>query len=102
MRMLSASSQALVFSFFRNSRVRDGKSATSMPFELFQWIAYVAIIFIAWAPVWGQSATTISGTVKDPTGATVAGAIITLVDGKTSSKRQVPTGEAGEYVFSGL
>ena len=50
----------------------------------------------------GQSAATISGTVKDPTGATVAGAIVTLVDGKTSSKLQVPTGEAGQYVFSGL
>ena len=32
----------------------------------------------------------------------MAGAIVTLVDGKTSAKRQVPTGEAGEYVFSGL
>jgi len=102
MRNLSALSQVLVFSFFWDRRVGDSQSAACRPFELFRSIACVAIILLASASVRGQSATTISGTVKDPTGATVAGAIVTLVDGKTSGKRQVPTGEAGEYVFSGL
>src|SRR5215472_10451007 len=47
-----------------------------------------------------QARTTLSGTIKDPTGAVVARAVVTLMDTKTLVKKQTAANEAGAYVFT--
>jgi hypothetical protein len=50
-------------------------------------------------PVMGQSTSTgtVSGLVTDPTGASVAGAEVTLVDAATNTSRTQVTNDAGRY-----
>jgi Carboxypeptidase regulatory-like domain len=52
---------------------------------------------------WGQKDTgTIVGTVKDPTGAVIAGAKVTVTDVERGQTFTATTSEAGEYVASPL
>src|SRR5438552_1964735 len=48
----------------------------------------------------GQAATSVSGTIKDPTGGVVGKAVVTLTDDKTSIKRSVLSDAAGIYLFN--
>jgi iron complex outermembrane receptor protein len=54
------------------------------------------------ATVWAQSPATLSGTVKDPTGAAVPKAVVSLTETKTATKHQAVTDESGAYSFTGL
>lgn len=45
---------------------------------------------------------TLRGTVKDPTGALVQGATVTVISERTKAERKVTTGDDGVYVFSSL
>lgn len=55
------------------------------------------------APAFAQAdAGSISGTVKDASGAVVAGATVTAKNQATSVERSAQTGEAGQYVIPGL
>jgi iron complex outermembrane recepter protein len=47
-----------------------------------------------------QSLSTISGSVKDPTGAVVVQAVVSITDSKTSTKKQTVTDDAGAYSFT--
>jgi iron complex outermembrane receptor protein len=47
-----------------------------------------------------QNLAIISGIVKDPTGAVVVQAVVSLTDSKTSTKRQTLTSDAGAYLFT--
>ena len=54
-------------------------------------------------PAYGQAeAGTVSGTVKDATGAVVAGAMVTAKNLATSAERTVQSGENGQYGIPGL
>ncbi|MFZ0686850.1 MAG: TonB-dependent receptor [Terriglobales bacterium] len=54
-------------------------------------------------PVFGQAeAGSISGTVKDPTGAVIAGATITIKNLANGSERNSKTGSTGEYLIPGI
>jgi iron complex outermembrane receptor protein len=57
---------------------------------------------IAGSLVFGQSGTALSGVVKDPTGAVVGNAAITLTESKTAAKRSTLSSEAGAYTFPSL
>jgi uncharacterized surface anchored protein len=65
-------------------------------------IAFTLVLFgLTAGPALGQEATaTISGTVKDPSGAVVAGAVVTLTNSQTNSSRQTETGADGSYLFT--
>jgi len=55
------------------------------------------------APVWGQVETgTISGTVRDTSGAAVAGATVMVRNTATSAERSTTTGDSGQYTIPGL
>jgi hypothetical protein len=45
---------------------------------------------------------TVTGTMKDPTGAVVAGATVTLVNEQTGSERQTTTNDEGVYLLEGV
>src|SRR6266850_5089623 len=49
--------------------------------------------------VYGQSATSLRGTVTDPSGAVIPEAIVSLTNAGTGLKRQVLTGADGVYQF---
>src|ERR1700716_3776309 len=63
-----------------------------------------AAVFMLLAGVLGvaQTTSTLSGTLKDPTGAVVSKAIVTLVDTKSNAQRQTPTSDSGIYTFTGV
>ena len=55
------------------------------------------------APLWAQVETgSISGTVRDTSGAAVAGATVTARNVATSAERSVTTGDNGQYTIPGL
>jgi hypothetical protein len=65
------------------------------------FVVCFALILLT-AAAFGQAASSISGTIKDPTGATVAKAVVTLTDDKTSAKRSALSSEAGVYTFTDI
>ncbi|HWE51118.1 MAG TPA: TonB-dependent receptor [Bryobacteraceae bacterium] len=58
-----------------------------------------AIALLATAIVWGQASTSLRGTIKDPSGAVVSDAAVSLTDAATGSLRKVVTDASGSYQF---
>jgi len=70
---------------------------------VFKAVLLLMIVALAIAPVWGQVDTgTISGTVRDTSGAAVAGATVTARNVNTSAERSVTTGDNGQYTIPAL
>lgn len=58
------------------------------------------ILFVSWTCVWGQfGASTIRGTITDPSGAVVAGATVTITNLQTNLTRSQVTKSSGTYSF---
>src|SRR5215469_6809988 len=64
--------------------------------------ALAVLLCLSTVAGWSQAPSALSGTVKDPTGAVVVQAVVTLTDAKTSVKKQATTNDAGAYSFIGL
>jgi iron complex outermembrane recepter protein len=62
----------------------------------------ILIICLLAVSAFAQATTSLTGTIKDPTGASVGKAVVTLVEDKTSAKRSALTDEAGVFTFSGI
>lgn len=60
---------------------------------------FVLALFIAASPAWGQSTTTLSGTVTDPQGAVIPAATVTITNVATAAARETSTNERGVYQF---
>jgi hypothetical protein len=74
----------------------------SMKWSTLKWIlpALLMIPFVATPRVWGQfGASTIRGTVTDPTGAVVSGATVTITNLQTNLSRSQTTKSNGSYSF---
>jgi len=66
------------------------------------WFAFVPVILLS-ALCWGQKDTgSIVGTVKDPSGAVIAGAKVTATDADRGTSFQTTTNMSGEYVAGPL
>src|ERR1700683_4037825 len=66
-------------------------------------VCAVALMGFSAGPVWGQSGVstgTVVGQVLDASGATVAGATVTLTDKATGASRVSTTSDTGRYVFT--
>jgi Carboxypeptidase regulatory-like domain len=50
----------------------------------------------------GETTSAIVGTVADPSGGTIAGALVTVISAETGSRRSAPTDEAGRFNFPQL
>src|SRR5579862_8197465 len=66
------------------------------------WNVAVALLLCFLTAGWAQAPSTLSGTVKDPTGGVVVRAIVALTDTRTSQKTQTLTNDEGAYFFSDL
>jgi iron complex outermembrane receptor protein len=62
----------------------------------------VSLFLLAGAITWAQGRTNISGVVKDPAGAVVPGATVTLVSQDNTTSVQVVTDQSGRYRFAHL
>src|SRR5208337_3202190 len=51
---------------------------------------------------WGQAATSLRGTVTDPSGSAIRGAQVAVINPSTNFTRQTQTGADGTYVFGEL
>ncbi len=58
---------------------------------------HVIIVLLAVAPLAAQTTGSLEGTVRDPSGASVVGAALRLVEVRTSATRRLATGSAGYY-----
>jgi outer membrane receptor protein involved in Fe transport len=66
---------------------------------------FMALAFLGFGsrPTYGQAeAGSVSGTVRDSSGAVVAGATVTVKNVATSVERSAQTGETGQYIIPGL
>src|SRR5277367_2946669 len=75
-----------------------------MPLHRGYWIWAVAVILIFVKFVQGQGETTsaIVGSVVDPTGAAISGAIVTVTNVENGLKRSVKTDDSGRFSFPQL
>jgi hypothetical protein len=64
-------------------------------------LALACLFVMVWS-AWSQTEATVSGTVSDPSGAHVVGAIVTAANGATGVVSSTRTNEAGVYVFPSL
>ncbi len=61
-------------------------------------VALLALLSVgSWT--WGQSTTSLRGTVVDPSGKAVVGASVVLANSESKTERAATTGEQGEYQF---
>jgi hypothetical protein len=60
-------------------------------------LVFVALLFVT--PVRSQTATSLRGTISDPSGGVVVGAQVTLTNTATSKSRSTISGNDGSYVF---
>ncbi len=61
-------------------------------------VALLALLVVG-SSTWGQSTTSLRGTVVDPSGKAVAGASVVLANSESKTERTATTGEQGEYQF---
>src|SRR6266852_2020811 len=61
--------------------------------------AALLALMMAGTSTWGQAATSVRGTVVDPSGKAVAGASVLLANSDSKTERTTTTGEKGEYQF---
>jgi protocatechuate 3,4-dioxygenase beta subunit len=60
--------------------------------------ACLLVVFVAVA-LYGQTMTSLTGTVTDPSGAVVPGATVTLVNDDTAAQREDRSDSQGRYSF---
>src|SRR5262245_4707889 len=73
----------------------------SMKWSTFKWsLPVLLIVLVSWTFAWGQfGASTIRGTVTDPSGAVVPGATVTITNLQTNQSRSQATKGSGTYSF---
>ena len=83
--------------------------ATPKPSYQHAYLAIVLLVFSTYvvfsaSPCAAQSGSTgtVVGMVKDPSGAVISGANLTLTDKTTSTRRTTTTGDTGSYVFTNI
>src|ERR1700689_1266547 len=65
------------------------------------WFAGLVIsLFFAWGIAWASVGGSISGTIKDPTGAVIAGAVVTVTNTDSGAKHTVKSNASGAYTFT--
>src|SRR5262245_38633114 len=60
------------------------------------------VLFLVAVPVGAQTLGTITGDVKDSSGAIIPGATVTVTNTGTNATREMPSNEAGVYTFTAL
>src|SRR5260370_40438774 len=63
-------------------------------------LSFALVLLLCALSLYGQSLTSVSGTVTDPSGAVIAGATITLTNMATGSQRQDKSESIGRYSFA--
>jgi Carboxypeptidase regulatory-like domain/TonB-dependent Receptor Plug Domain len=74
--------------------------STSLFFSLVICLACLASVPSAFAQT--STSATLRGTIKDPSGAVVSGATVTIISERTKAERKVVTSDEGGYVFTAL
>jgi hypothetical protein len=64
-------------------------------------LIFIVLLLVA-VPVGAQTLGTITGEVKDASGAIIPGAIVTATNTGTNAAREMPSNEAGAYTFTAL
>ena len=62
----------------------------------------LVLLFVVCAPSGAQTLGTITGEVKDPSGAVIPGATVTATNTGTNAAREMPSNESGIYTFAAL
>lgn len=70
--------------------------------SLVVWWAFIAMLAVLTTGAWGQDNASITGTVTDRTGASVANAGISLTNVATGQVRHVTSNSSGDYLFANV
>lgn len=65
-------------------------------------LRFSAVLLFTTLPVWSQSTASLSGTVKDPSGAVLPGAQVVVHNLGTGAERTIPSDSAGQFVVPSL
>jgi hypothetical protein len=65
-----------------------------------QWALKAAVLLAGGALAWSQTTSSLRGVVTDPQGAAIPGAVVTMINKDNESRRQVMSGEGGDYQFA--
>lgn len=84
-----------------SKRIPEGRGKAG-PFALCWLLSALVLLSAASVSLAQGSSSTIRGTVKDPQGAVVRGATVTLVGGQRGDERKVTTGDEGSYTFTSV
>jgi iron complex outermembrane recepter protein len=66
------------------------------------WFSVSVLVLLAACFGFSQTASTLSGLVKDPSGLAVSSAVVTLKNDKTSEEKKTPATDSGTYSFAGV
>jgi hypothetical protein len=81
--------------------VRSGGFKSSLPFRLFVFVLLIAFVLVSTHSTLAQSGSgELTGEVRDPSGATVSGARVTLTNASTNESYESITETGGVYAFS--
>ena len=67
-----------------------------------KWIPSVLVCLVLWTPAYAQTLGTITGEVKDASGASVPGATVTAQNVGTNAVRTQVSNETGNYTFPAM
>src|SRR6185295_12737945 len=90
------------FDIFQRRKSMKSKSFSKYRFMLSLGTFVVLLLFCTSAFAQGQGNTAIRGSIKDPQGAVVAGAAVTLTNPETNFTRTTTSNDSGQFAFEGL
>ena len=81
---------------------RGWLSVSTLPFAFRRTAASALLVVLAACLAFSQTSATLSGAIKDPSGANVPGVVLTLTNDHTAIEKKLVTDETGKYQFTDL
>jgi iron complex outermembrane receptor protein len=81
---------------------RGWLSVSTQLFAFRRTAASVLLVVLAACLGFSQTLATLSGTIKDPSGATVPGVVVTLTNDQTAMEKKMVVNETGAYMFTDI
>src|SRR5215472_14491537 len=81
---------------------RGWLSVSTLLFAFRRTAAFALLVVLAACLAFSQTSATLSGTIKDPSGAIVPGSVITLTNDQTAMEKKLVADETGKYRFTDM
>ena len=86
----------------KSSELRIERKGICLPVGIVYWTGILSLLFVFSLPIHAQFGASLSGTVLDPTGASIPQATVTLINPATQVTQISTSNETGAYHFNEL